>query len=466
VSRALRPRILLVDCSGRAAYYTELRTALDAEWLTELTPEVERDAVRAIDLAIVSQENHSPTSIALRRLAEHGIPTLCLMDGISEWRFIWTNHERSPEEFIYPQCQPVLSHKVACIGRSQARLFESWGNLGKCEVVGLPRLDPLIGRPPRRRRPGEPLRLLITTAKMPAFTAGQLRDVVRSLQDLKAWLDKARVDGRLAVEPVWRLTFELEARLGVRNELSDDTGSELAQVLGGVDALITTPSTCMLEGMLHSIPVALLDYHGCPSYVPAAWSISAPELLDRVLLDLASPPPVRLLYQDTVLHDALECRTAAMPRLLRLVEHMIRVGHECRQSGRPLAFPPRMLPDEQGDHHLPEERFDLAAFYPGHPALAALVAMDHATLQAELAHLRVQHARAIGEVAALRARLTARDPLRWLRAVSRATVPRRVWAALSGRRRAPLSRQAPSWARPLEQAPATRAQAERNERDG
>ena len=97
------------------------------------------------------------------------------------------------------------------------------------------------------------------------------------------------------LEPVWRLTFELEARLGVRNELSDDTGAELARMLGEVDALITTPSTCMLEGMLHSIPVALLDYHGCPSYVPAAWSITAPEFLDRVLPDLVSPPAVRLL---------------------------------------------------------------------------------------------------------------------------------------------------------------------------
>jgi hypothetical protein len=440
--RAVRPRILLVDGIGRAACYTELRAALDAEWLTELTPELERDAERVVDLAIASQENHSPTAIALRGLTERGIPTLCLLDGITEWRFIWANHEPGPGELGRPRYQPVLSHKVACIGRSQARLLESWGNLGKCEVVGLPRLDPLRERDPRKRPPGEPLRLLITTAKTPAFTADQLHHVVRSLQDLKTWLDRARADGRFAVQPVWRLTFELEVRLGVQNELSDDSGSELASVLSGVDAMITTPSTCMLEGMLQSIPVALLDYHGCPSYVPAAWSINAPEHLDRVLHDLANPPPNRLLYQDTILHDALECRTAAMPRLVRLIEEMVRIGREFRSSGRPPSFPCRLLPDDQGGHHLPEERFDLGTLYPDHAALAA---MDRGALQAELAHLRF-------EVTVLRGRLSGRNPMRWLRGVAGAILPRRLRAMLPGWRRAPLSRQAPSWARQDEDA--------------
>ena len=443
----MRPRILLIDGIERAACYTELRASLDAEWLTELTPELERGGARVIDLAIVSQENHSPTAIVLCRLAERGIPTLCLMDGISEWRFVWANHEPVPGELSPPRYQPVLAHKVACIGRSQARLLESWGNLGKCEVVGLPRLDPLIGRSPRRRLPGEPFRLLITTAKTPALISTQLPDVKRSLQDLKRWLDKAREDGRLAVEPVWRLTFELETRLGVRNDLSDDTGRELAQVLSGVDALITTPSTCMLEGMLQSIPVALLDYHGCPSYVPAAWSISASEHLDRVIPELVKPPPARLLYQDTILHDALECRTAALPRLVRLVDGMIRVGHELRQSGRPLAFPCRMLPDGQGGHHLPEERFDLAVLYPDHAALAAV---DRRALQAEIAHLRVEHE-------ALRARLAAGNLRRRLRRALRVIWPRGLrGAALPGGRQGPRSLQAPSWAHSPEQTPRSR----------
>jgi hypothetical protein len=109
------------------------------------------------------------------------------MDGILEWRFIWANRDPTLGELSRPRYQPVLSHKVACIGRSQARLFESWGNLGRCEVMGLPRLDALLGRRPRSRVPGEPFRLLIATARMPAFTHGQLRLVEQSLRDMKEW---------------------------------------------------------------------------------------------------------------------------------------------------------------------------------------------------------------------------------------------------------------------------------------
>jgi hypothetical protein len=454
----MRPRILLIDAVGRPQCYTELRAALDAEWLTELTPAIERDAVSAIDLAVVSQENDPKTTVALCRLAERGVPTLCLMDGISEWRFIWANHRPTPGELSRPRYQPVLSHKVACIGRSQARLFESWGNLGRCEVVGLPRLDALVGRRPRSRVPGEPFRLLIATARMPAFTPGQLRLVEQSLRDMKEWIDGARSSGPVKIEPVWRLTFGLETALGIRNErrdsdgfldaaatgFADDTGGNLAAVLTSVDAMVTTPSTCLLEGMLQAIPVALLDYHNSPQYVPAAWSITARQHLDQVMPELVSPPPTRMLHQDTILHDALECRTPAMPRLVRLIEAMIGAARDCRASGRPLIFPTQMLADEQRGHHLPEERFDLGVLYPDH---AAFDAMDRAALQAEISHLRGRQEEQAREITALK-RQTSGSPMVWLRAAMRAVVPARLRQVFPARRRPQSWRQLPSWATP------------------
>jgi hypothetical protein len=456
----MAPRILLVDGIGRAASYTELRAALDAEWLPELTPAIERDAAAAIDLAIVSQENNPKTSAPLCRLTEQGVPTLCLVDGISEWRFSWTATHAAGEP--NPQYRPVLSHKIACIGRSQVRLFESWGNLGKCELVGLPRLDPLRGRRPRSRGPGAPARILITTAKTPGFTPDQVRRTEESLRDLKAWIDGARSSGSLDVEPVWRLTFDLEAKLGVKNELSDTTGRELADVLGRVDAMVTTPSTCMLEGMLQAIPVALLDYHHCPHYVPAAWSITAREHFERVMPDLLAPPPARMLYQDTILHDALECRTPAMPRLARLVQEMIRIGGECRAAGTPLAFPRRILPDAQGGHHLPEERFDLQALYPDG---ALFHRIDRAALQSEIGHLRARHRQDAAEIERLASRLAALDPSVRLRSVARAVVPGRLRRLLARLRRRPTGGEILSWTPPARVAtPSPSALADR--RDG
>jgi hypothetical protein len=64
---------------------------------------------------------------------------------------------------------------------------------------------------------------------------------------------------------------------------------------------------------------------------------------------------------------------------------MIRVGRECRNQGKPLEFPRRILPDEQDGHHLPEERFDMRRLYPEHAVFANL---DRVALQVELGHLR------------------------------------------------------------------------------
>ena len=47
-----------------------------------------------------------------------------------------------------PLFQPVLSHKVACLGRSQARLLESWGS-GCVRLTGGGAEIAHASRPPR-----------------------------------------------------------------------------------------------------------------------------------------------------------------------------------------------------------------------------------------------------------------------------------------------------------------------------
>jgi hypothetical protein len=185
----------------------------------------------------------------------------------------------------------------------------------------------------------------------------------------------------------------------VPNELRDTTGDDLAAALGRVDAVVTTPSTAVLESMLQGVPVALLDYSNSPQYVPAAWTISAPQHLDEVLPELVRPPEPKRLFQDAVLHDALECRTPAAPRLAYLIAEMARIGRECRERGDPLRFPRRILRDDQDGHQLPEERFDLAGLYPDHPVFAN---MDRAALQVELGHAAAWYRYRVAESCRLR----------------------------------------------------------------
>ena len=303
-----------------------------------------------------------------------------------------------------PLFQPVLAHKIACLGKSQARTLESWGNLGKCEVVGAPRFDNLIGRTPRKRPEGEPFRILVMTARQPGFTPRQAELILKSLLDLKAWFEGHERMGEVRIDPLWRLTGDLPARIGISAEPTEFTGKELAAILPEMDAVISTPSTALIEGMLQGVPVALLDYTNSPDYVPAAWRITAPNHLDMVLPELLRPSDARLLYQDTVLHDALECRTPATPRLVRLAAEMIRISRERREKGIPLSFPPRMLPPEGEGHHLPEERFDLRRLYPNHPVFGKT---DVVELQTELGHLSAWCQRQDEEIARLTSELSA-----------------------------------------------------------
>jgi hypothetical protein len=182
----------------------------------------------------------------------------------------------------------------------------------------------------------------------------------------------------------------LDTSIGVPNQLTNLSDQELTEILNTVDAVITTPSTTMLEAMLKGVPVALLDYNNCPHYVPAAWTISAPRHLDQVLPELVDPPPAKMLYQDTVLHDALECRSPAAPRMLQLIDEMIRIAGRCREQNQPVAFPPRILTDQQQGYHLPEERFDMRALYPNHPVFSD---MDRAALQVQIEQLKQEQKR-------------------------------------------------------------------------
>jgi hypothetical protein len=332
-------------------------------------------------LLVTTQQYRDLEFSILQKAIANNVATLIIADGIVEYRNTWL-HPGIAAGSIF---QPVIGHKIACLGRSQARILESWGNLGKCEVVGVPRFDFLRGRRPRNRNPGETFRLLVTTARTPGFTADQIALTKRSIQDLKFWFSQHRYLGCNRIEAVWRLTQNLEKEIGVENLLTELSGCELAEILPTVDAVITTPSTAMLEAMLHGLPVALLDYHNCPHYVPAAWTISAPRHFDTVLPELYDPPAAKMLYQDTILHDTLEFRTPATSRMIQLVETMVAIGHDFGTQNKPIVFPKRILIDDQDGHHFPEERFDMKALYPGHPAFAE---MDRVTLQVQIEHLR------------------------------------------------------------------------------
>ena len=117
----------------------------------------------------------------------------------------------------------------------------------------------------------------------------------------------------------------------------------LKEDLQSSTAVISMPSTVMLEAMYTSMPVALLDYTLSPHYVQAAWPISCKEQILSTINELFNPPIAKLFFQRTALADALQIKESASARMVRLVSKMVEISDRSRSLGKPLRFPHRII---------------------------------------------------------------------------------------------------------------------------
>jgi hypothetical protein len=331
-----------------------------------------------------------------------GIPSLTIQDGTLEWRCQYDNPMFSAGNGA-PQHQPVLTDKIACLGALSARHIAAWGNADKVEVTGMPRLDNLVVRQIASRRPTGRDRVLVMTAKKPWFDETQRLIILRSLREVRDYLA-----ARPEIDVVWRLTKKLEDELGVRNTLTSLDNLEIVQVLEGVDAVITTPSTAILEAMLCGKPVAALDYFNTPRFLPTAWTISASEHIAPIVEDLLEPPAPKLAFQRTCLRDALHCDGTAAPRVAELVRRMSALGRSSRARGDPLRLPANLL-GTPGTPFTAPPPFDLAAMYPDQPVYRIRDASE----------LQVRLMRAEKDLERLKASLSDRTLGFWLASAGR-----------------------------------------------
>lgn len=351
------------------------------------------DVIQPGDLAVFYSEHFERFRNAIRKLQERDVATLYMIDGILEWRNAWENRDDEPAcPFTM---RPVLCDKVACIGRSQAQVLASWGNESKIEVVGVPRFDTLQNLQPKKGNAKK--RVLVMSAKCPAFDQQQRAQIVASLRDLKAELDSRDV------EVVWRLTAGLTEEIGAATDqtnTTDFTGRQLAEVLQQVDAVVTTPSTAMLEAMLLDLPVAILDYTNSPSYVHSAWRISADAQMAQALSELLEPTETKLVLQRYLLDEALFVVGSASERMQKLINDMLEVTALAINNQTAIEFPAGMLPypawasaDSVG--------FDHKTLFP----YAAFQSNDSIAVQADLAHARREIEHLHHEIAQLQSEL-------------------------------------------------------------
>lgn len=342
-----------LDPAGTAPEFIDCRQCRDVLSIAEAADIVLYHEYWQVEVCCLAQE-----------LVRRGkVPVLMLPDGIAEYRCVW-EHQALGDGIGFI---PVAAHKVACLGASQARLFDSWGNVGKCEVVGLPRLDGFasVGRDVRPPDAARERLVLVMTARTPAFSELQWKCTEDSLRDLAGWFGQQGYVQGAPVRPVWRVADRLMETLRLENPPWMLPGCSMADILATVDAVITTPSTAMLEAMLKGRPVALLDYHNVPHYVPAAWVIAAATQIGDVIHSMLMQDERRLLYQRHILRDSLAVGEGGS-RMRSLAAAMVECGRQCRRDGRPVEFPAsligRELPAVDVRHGIP-----LPALFPQNP---------------------------------------------------------------------------------------------------
>ena len=331
-------------------------------------------------LVVTHEHFRWETISTLRRIYEEAkVPILILCDGILEFRNTWENPTIA-DGSVY---QTIFGHKIACIGRAPARIIESFGNQGLCEIVGHPRFDEMYTAEHLPVQDSGPFRLLVTTARTPAFTEQQHGQVVKGLTELKNRFTRNNCVGKRFVEVNWRLPDSLLNELNLPISDQNHKLPSLGDTIEFSDAVITTPSTVFLESLIKRRPVALLDFTNSPAYVPAAWRITATAHMNPVLEELASPPATKMLFQRATLHDQLELGQDSRKRLFSLFGEMIDAGQRALETGKKLSLPVRILSDPQRGIAKIEDKFDLSVLFPNSPVFKE---SNVAQLQQELVH--------------------------------------------------------------------------------
>ncbi len=261
----------------------------------------------------------------LRQARRAGACSLLLMDGICEYRNTFLN-PRVGADFLRPAPVDV----IACAGRDDADRLRELGN--DAVPTGLPRLGAITPM----QRPRAPA-VMVATARQPAFSDGERARLVACLRALR---DRLRA---LGVQARWRLTGGLDVDLQVPPDRAP-----LLQSLAAVSAVMTTPSTLLVEAMRAGRPVALLHPFDAPCWPRAAWLLeggaaedgSALEATVRALLD---PSPGDVRTQAEVLaamhNEDAPAAEALADLLIGLAERPRRRSHPAR------LLDPTRLPD-------------------------------------------------------------------------------------------------------------------------
>ena len=286
-------------------------------------------------------ENNKPLAVivladwiyGLQQLADncrkHRVPTVMMMDGTIEWNHFFENPKWSYGDKETPYV-PTYCDKIFTPGASTARFLEFFGNKGKCEATGLPRLDHYEGNSVQTSAKHNTIRVGVMSSNTAGYTQKQIDNSIALFTSINEVLEKAE-----AFELKWRLRKGFNDKLPFEVINSPEKG--LDEFIANVDVVICQPSTAAYEAMMLGKPTAIADFGATPNYMRGAWEIRKPEQILDIVNDMTLLPKHKSMMQQYILQDTIANCGKSAQVCAAIIEDMI--AHAATHSNNEWWFP-------------------------------------------------------------------------------------------------------------------------------
>ena len=247
----------------------------------------------------------------LKRARQAGVRSLTIQDGIIEYSHCW-RRPRSRNRY-----RPVLSDRIAVMGRFSRDILASWGNdKDAIHITGLPRFDQY---PALRSAPPTKSHVLVTCANTPFQGRDERESFVDLMNAIGAELNRRQLrwTARLPKSVLACLSSDFE---GVFSNASMRKGAETD--IAASTCVISTMSTMVVEAMAVEKPTAIVNPSNETLYLHTPWTISCRAHISTVLDELLNPPAPKLALQCMVRDYHLVCDGKSSQRLADLITAM------------------------------------------------------------------------------------------------------------------------------------------------
>ena len=304
-------RLATPEPAGRHHHYIAIADQPGIDWVGVVAPPWEESLPGKVDALIVSCEYFWVNRLAIAACQRLGVPTCHVLDGILEWRNLFENPRTTVAETGAPLYRPLISDHTFAMGEIQ-RLTLQWLGNDNVHAFGLPRFDALPVKPcrvgPIEGRP----KVLIATANTPWFSEEQKN---RFCEEFGRLVDLLRPRSDLAIE--WRVTEPVAVEFGLKNS----TQQPSTVALQSVTALITTPSSLVIESMRLGVPTLVFDPYACPILNPSAWQATSASTVLQLLPSLLAPDAERAGLQNTLRDFSTPKETDAAKKIAEFLHH-------------------------------------------------------------------------------------------------------------------------------------------------